>query len=64
MIKQQKREVAVRAQHWADLSELLRLHRGLVKSYYQNAGQVMREQFGLKQLHLSDYSGSGKLAVG
>lgn len=60
----QRREMVARTQHWVDLSELLRLHRGLVRSFYQNTGRVVQEQFRLKQLHYSGQPGMSKLAVG
>ena len=64
MTGEQRREVVAKMQHWADLSELLRLHRGLVKSFYQNSGRVVQEQFRIKQLHFSSQSGMPKLVVG
>jgi len=64
MTEEQRREVVAKTQHWADLFELLRLHRGLVRSFYQNSGRVVQEQFRLKQLHFSSQPGVPKLMVG
>lgn len=52
MTQEKRSLVVVKVHNWVDLSELLRIHRGLVKNFYQKTGRVVKEQFSLKQLHL------------